>query len=117
MPRLFRWVAALALFHLAGPAIAGPPSDAELPRTETREGRHALIVDGEPFLMLGAQASNSSNYPAMLPDVWPVIEALHATTPVRGEPPELAEGRTTPALRQRPSTGSGRTGRGESIRL
>ncbi len=99
MRRLFGtawWLAALILSQLSGPAIAGPSFDPALPRIETREGRHALIVDGEPFLILGAQANNSSNYPAMLPDVWPVIEALHANTleiPIAWEQVEPVEGR------------------------
>ena len=32
----------------------------------------ASMVDGAPFLMLGVQVNNSSNYPAMLPDVWKI---------------------------------------------
>ena len=58
--------------------------------------KHALIVDGAPFLMLGAQANNSSNYPAVLPKVWPVIRELHANTleiPVAWEQIEPVEGK------------------------
>jgi beta-galactosidase GanA len=60
-----------------------------------RSGRFALLVDGSPFLILGAQANNSSNYPAMLPKVWPSIAALHANTlemPVAWEQIEPSEG-------------------------
>ena len=32
------------------------------------------------FLALGVQANNSSNYPAALPEVWPVVERLRANT-------------------------------------
>ena len=39
---------------------------AELPRLVAKDGRHALLVDGKPFLILGAQAHNSSNYPGAL---------------------------------------------------
>ena len=46
--------------------LALPASAAELPRLVERDGRHALLVDGKPFLILGAQAHNSSNYPAAL---------------------------------------------------
>jgi beta-galactosidase GanA len=59
-------------------------------------GRHMFLVDGAPFLMLAGQANNSSNYPAMLPKVWPVIHALHANTleiPVAWEQVEPSEGR------------------------
>jgi hypothetical protein len=51
-----------------------------LPHLVTENGRHALIVDGAPFLMLGAQCHNSSAWPAMLPKVWPAIDYLHANT-------------------------------------
>ena len=51
-----------------------------LPHLVSKEGRHSLIVDGAPFLMLGAQSHNSSAWPAMLPKVWPAIEYLHANT-------------------------------------
>jgi beta-galactosidase GanA len=76
--------------------VVAPASAQELPRLVSRDGRHALFVDGAPFLMLGAQANNSSNYPAMLPQVWPVIEAMHANTleiPVAWEQVEPVEGR------------------------
>ena len=51
-----------------------------MPRIEKRDGRYALIVDGAPYLMLGAQINNSSAWPAMLPQVWPAIADLHANT-------------------------------------
>jgi len=75
----------------AAPLVAEP-----LPRLVTKDGKHALLVDGAPFLMLGAQTNNSSNYPAMLPKVWPVIGQLHANTletPVAWEQIEPQEGR------------------------
>ena len=80
-----------ALMLAAAPAAAVPA-----PSLVSRDGRHALLVDGEPFLILGGQAHNSSNYPAMLPLVWPVLEALHANTleiPVAWEQVEPVEGR------------------------
>lgn len=59
-------------------------------------GKHALMVDGAPFLILGGQANNSSNYPAVLPKIWPTIRALHANTleiPVAWEQIEPVEGK------------------------
>ena len=61
---------------MAGVAAAQTPT----PRIESRDGRHALMVDGAPFLMLGAQINNSSAWPAALPDVWPAMEALNVNT-------------------------------------
>jgi beta-galactosidase GanA len=86
----------LAKCALALATVAVVPATAqELPRLVSRDGRHALLVDGTPFLMLGAQANNSSNYPEMLPKVWPVIEAMHANTlemPIAWEQVEPVEG-------------------------
>ena len=76
--------------------LAIPAAAAELPRLVTKNGRHALYVDGAPYLMLGGQAHNSSNYPAMLPVVWPTIRAIHANTleiPVAWEQIEPVEGK------------------------
>ena len=50
------------------------------PRIIEKDGRHALLVDGRPFFMLGGQAHNSSGWPGMLPHVWAAIEAMHANT-------------------------------------
>ncbi len=51
-----------------------------IPELVTQNGRHALMVDGAPWLILGAQTNNSSNYPAALKEVWPVVEQVHANT-------------------------------------
>jgi hypothetical protein len=51
-----------------------------IPQIVKKDGRYGFMVDGAPFLMLGAQAHNSSGWPAMLPKVWPAIEYLHANT-------------------------------------
>lgn len=83
----------LLLLFFSVPVVA---LSAPLPRIVSENGRHALLVDGEPFLMLGAQVNNSSNYPAMLPLVWPTIRHLNANTvevPIAWEQVEPVEGR------------------------
>jgi hypothetical protein len=55
-------------------------TNASLPHLIHKNGRHALMVDGKPFLILGAQCNNSSAWPAILPKVWSAMEALHVNT-------------------------------------
>ena len=69
----------LALASLTPPAIAHA-ADRPLPKLVHKDGRHALMVDGAPFLVLGAQVNNSSAWPGVLPQVWPAIKAIHANT-------------------------------------
>src|SRR4051812_4083373 len=89
-----RWMPGV-LMALAA-LLAAPVAAQDVPRIESRDGKHALIVDGAPFLMLAAQVNNSSNYPAALPKVWPVIDRLHANTlqvPIAWEQIEPQEGK------------------------
>ncbi len=87
-----RWLGLLSGMSFLSLAIQA----AELPRLVTKNGKHALMVDGAPFLMLGSQTNNSSNYPAALKDVWPSVEKMHANTlsiPVAWEQVEPQEGK------------------------
>ncbi len=72
-------VAALAGLLLA-PLRAVASEPVPMPHLVQKDGRYTLMVDGAPFLVLGVQAGNSSDWPAMLPKVWPAVEFVHANT-------------------------------------
>ena len=87
----------LRLFAFALMILSAVPAsaDARAPHFTPGKERPALIVDGKPFLALGVQANNSSNYPAALAEVWPIVERLHANTllmPIAWEQVEPTEG-------------------------
>lgn len=72
-----------------------------IPQIIEKNGRHALLVDGQPFFMLGGQAHNSSGWPGMMPKVWSAIEAMHANTlevPIYWEQIEPQQGKFDFAL-------------------
>jgi hypothetical protein len=87
-------VRALLLLVLAS-GIHAISSAAEAPKFVEKDGRWALIVDGEPYLILGGQVHNSSAWPSELPAVWKSLADLHANTveaPVYWEQIEPQEG-------------------------
>ncbi|WP_241557201.1 DUF5597 domain-containing protein [Croceibacterium ferulae] len=89
------WQAVIAVALGAAMPIGAAAQTTPLPRLERVGDKHLLQVDGRPFLMLGAQANNSSNYPDVLPQVWPMMARLHANTleiPVAWEQVEPTEG-------------------------
>ena len=53
---------------------------AQAPKLVSKDGRWALLVDGQPYLMLGGQIHNSSAWPSELPAVWKSLAELHANT-------------------------------------
>jgi Domain of unknown function (DUF5597)/Beta-galactosidase len=90
---------ALAVAFAALPRASAASGD--IPSFAQKEGRHALIVDGAPFLILGGQCGNSSAWPAELPGVWSAIERMHANTleaPVYWEQFEPEPGRFDPSI-------------------
>ncbi len=72
-------IAFIASVVLTG-GLSAQDNESALPHLVRKDGRHALIVDGAPFLMLGAQSHNSSAWPATMPKVWAAIEAAQANT-------------------------------------
>jgi beta-galactosidase GanA len=84
------WPSAMA--QTAPPAATAKP----IPSIVGKDGHYALLVDGEPYLMLGVQANNSSAWPEYLNKVWPAAETLHANTvelPVYWEQLEATQGK------------------------
>lgn len=97
--RIQAGVLALSMAMLAFGADAATkkaPVAKPIPQLVQKDGRFALMVDGAPYLILGGQANNSSNYPAMLDKVWAGIADMQANTlvmPVAWEQIEPVEGR------------------------
>ena len=84
---------ALLLSSLLVPATL---ASQEMPRMAHQDGRYALMVDGKPYLMLGAQVSNSSGWSEKLQALWPMAAAMHVNTlevPVYWEQLEPSEGK------------------------
>jgi len=67
-----------------------------MPKLIEKNGRHALLVDGKPFLVLGGQVHNSSAWPGMMPKVWEAAAQLHLNTleaPIYWEQVEPQQGK------------------------
>jgi len=89
-------VIALSACALTFGAAVAAQAATPIPELVQKNGKFALMVDGAPFLILGGQANNSSNYEAALPKVWPAIKDMHANTltmPVAWEQIEPVEGK------------------------
>jgi len=86
------------LIVLSGSAIGQTAApQAALPHLEKRGNATQLIVDGKPFLILGAEVHNSSSSSVeYMEAVWPHLQAMHMNTvvlPVAWETIEPDEGK------------------------
>jgi beta-galactosidase GanA len=83
MKRIPLWarygIVCIAAVVLAG-GLTAQTNESTLPHLIQKDGHHALIVDGTPFLILGAQCNNSSAWPSTLPKVWSAVEAAQVNT-------------------------------------
>lgn len=70
----------LAFILIASNKTFAQINDTSLPRLIEKNGRHAFLVDGKPFLILGGQAHNSSAWTALMPGVWKSVETMHLNT-------------------------------------
>src|ERR1035438_1799386 len=73
-------IATILLALFPGKALQAQVKEHPVPRVVENDGRYALFVDGAPYLILGSQSNNSSDWPTTLPKVWSAIEYLHANT-------------------------------------
>ncbi|WP_446743181.1 DUF5597 domain-containing protein [Silvibacterium acidisoli] len=88
--------AAMLFSHVFGQTGAKAGGADSIPKIVEQNGRHALLVHGKPYLMLGYQANNSSAWPDMLDKVFPVAATIHANTvevPIYWEQVERDPGR------------------------
>jgi hypothetical protein len=67
-------------FRAAAQATADPMQPNDLPRLRTERWRTTLMVNGQPYFLLGAQVDNSSGWPDRLRAVWPAAAALKLNT-------------------------------------
>lgn len=94
--KMFRSAALAAALLMTGfTAFAQNPTQTPV-FVRSADGHPTFMVDGKPFMILGGQCGNSSNWPAVLPDVWKTMHDMNANTleipiyweeiePVRGQ--------------------------------
>jgi len=83
MPSTSTVLTALAVVTMAAAFPVQVPAQVKqspIPRIVKKDARFALFVDDAPYLILGAQVHNSSDWPAMSAKVWPAMEYLNVNT-------------------------------------
>ena len=73
-------IAILILFAVSSLNLSAQVLEMPIPKIIEKDGHHALLVEGKPFLMLGGQAHNSSGWTGMMAQVWQAIDVMHANT-------------------------------------
>ncbi len=71
--------AAAMLLFMAAPS-SSRAQEAPLPKLVQQDSRATLMVDGQPYFLLGAQVDNSSGWPDRLDAVWPAAERMKLNT-------------------------------------
>ena len=64
-----------SILLLATYLTAGP-----IPEIVRHDGKFSLMVDGKPYIVLGAQVNNSSGWPSTFSQLMPGAEAMHLNT-------------------------------------
>jgi hypothetical protein len=73
--------ACVSVLFVVAPWLLAAEAARPIPRLERVGNQYRLMVDGQPFLILGGQAHNSSaSDPRDLEPVWKSLVALHANT-------------------------------------
>lgn len=80
MKSIFKFFAVITLPFFTAPSFAQSLQAQPIPKLISEKGKHTLMVDGKPFLILGAQMWNSSGWPQMLDKTWVQLKELHSNT-------------------------------------
>lgn len=78
MKKVFSLLA--GIFALGAINASAQIKETPLPELVQENGHFSLIVDGSPYLILGGQCGNSSNWPATLDGVWHTMKEMNANT-------------------------------------
>src|SRR5882672_1482888 len=82
MRRKISVIGVILIFICGGSVvIAQPAARKDFPAFVHNENSgYTFLVDGKPFIVLGAQLWNSSNWPYILDHTWPLLKEMHCNT-------------------------------------
>src|SRR5688572_8616130 len=79
--KLFRFVIALFVCLYCCDVSAQNGTNKQIPSiVKKANGAYSFLVDGKPFIVLGAQLWNSSAWPSVLDKTWPQLKELGCNT-------------------------------------